>query len=417
MRFVEISKLNDFINATRDFIKNNDVQGIFSAINTQNLISLQGESLLSDRDHLKELESLLNVIVSIINHPHIANKGEEVVLRVEQANALSNDEFRQVLRDSKLWKRHGARMIPEEVHYHQQIDELRIYENRFIAFLIDMVERELISYSTFYLTKLPTMGEDTKYLSSGEIGDIIITVDRLRRKIQFIKGTYFYKVVSEGNSLFGKIQPTNILTKDRLYKYCFKFYRKFISHDDKNTLSNYLRIYYVLCILKELSDVGFTLDSGAKKSDVVLRINREELNVSFELYQNDAVIVRVNAEGIPESSHLLIFVEDSARSVANSYDVSAFSTVETISLWELASVTDVADKICASEKSLVHIWLKSKLTMARIDRRIYEKYCPVCRARGVDSDGVVYRCNSCLSEYAFIGGTDTDKVWFRKIRK
>lgn len=417
MRFVEISKLNDFINATRDFVKNNDVQGIYSQIDTQNLVSLQGEALLADRDHLKELSSLLNVIVSIISHPHIANKGEEVILRVEQANALSNDEFRQVISDSKLWKRHGAKMIPEEVYYHQQIDELRIYENRFITYLIDMVERELMSYSAFYLTKLPTMSEETKYLSSGEIGDIIITVDRLRRKIQFIKGTYFYKVVSVGNSLTGKIQPTNILTKDRLYRYCFKFYRKFISQSDHETLSSFLRVYYVLCILRELNQRGFTLDPSAKKSDRILRISREELRVEFELYDKNAVIVRVNADGVPEASHLLIFTEDANKVNVSSYDTSSFTTVEAISLWELFTVNEESDKTCAPEMALVHSWLKSKLTTARIDRRIYEKYCPVCRARGVDHDGVIYRCNGCLSEYTFIGSSDLEKVWFRKIRK
>ena len=417
MRFVEISKLNDFIKTTRDFVRNNDVHGIYSKIDTRKFVSLQAEALLSDRDHLKELSSLLNVITSIISHPHIANKGEEVIMRVEQANALSNDEFRQVLQDSKLWKRHGARMIPEEVYYHQQIDELRIYENRFIAYLVDMVERELMSYSAFYLTKLPTMEENTKYLSSGDIGDIIIAVDRLRRKIQFIKGTHFYKVVSVGKGISGKIQPTNILTKDRLYRYCFKFYRKFISHSDHETLSSYLRIYYVLCILKELSDRGFVLAEDAKKSDRVLRINREELRVGFEIYDKNAVIVHVNVDGAPEASHLLIFTEDANKVNAPSYDSSRFSSVEVISLWELFAHEDEKSKICASEISLVRSWLNSKLMTARIDRRIYEKYCPVCRARSVDFDGEVYRCGSCLSEYSFIGGNDLEKVWFRKIRK
>ena len=247
--------------------------------------------------------------------------------------------------------------------------------------------------------------------------DIIITVDRLRRKIQFIKGTYFYKVVSVGKGLSGNIQPTNILTKDRLYRYCFKFYRKFISHSDHETLSSLLRVYYVLCILNELNQRGFTLDSSAKKSDKILRISREELNVSFEIYGKNAVVVRVNADGVPEASHLLIFAEDTNKVNVSSYNIGDFTTAEAISLWELFSIGDECEKTCASERSLVCSWLNSKLMTARIDRRIYEKYCPVCRARSVDHDGTVYRCNSCESEYSFIASNDLEKVWFRKIRK
>ena len=179
----------------------------------------------------------------------------------------------------------------------------------------------------------------------------------------------------------------------------------------------YLRTYYVLCILKELSDRGFKLDEGAKKSDRILRIHLDELKVAFELHDSNAVIVRVSAQGVPDASHLLVFVDDSSKPIGNSYDLNKFTTAEIISLWELLTVGDVTDKICASEITLVRSWLKSKMTTAGIDRRIYEKYCPVCRARSVDNDGVIYRCNSCFSEYSFIGGADADKVWFRKIKR
>ncbi|MBO7304656.1 MAG: DUF2357 domain-containing protein [Clostridia bacterium] len=417
MRFVEINKLSEFIESSREFVGQNDVYGIFSAIDTRAIVSLQGEALAADRDYLKELTSLLNVIVSIINHPHLANKGEEVILRVEQASALGNDEFRQVLRDSKLWKRHGAEMIPEEVHYRQQIDELRIYENRFITFLVDALDRELAGYSAFYLTKLPTMREGAEALDSGEVGDIILTVDRLRRKIQFIKNTQFYKVVSEGKALTGKIQPTNILTKDRLYRYCFKFYRSFIRYGDINELCAELRVYYVLTILKELKRLGFKIDKRAPGGDDVLRLRHAGIKVSVELCEDIAVRFTVQPRGQIPASHLLLFGAGGTKHPPVSYDPKEFDTVELISLWELYDVTRREDARYASEISLVREWIQSKITTVTLDRRIYEKYCPACGARGVEHDGEVYRCTSCHSEYSFIGGDDSEKVWFRKIRK
>ncbi|MBR5139599.1 MAG: DUF2357 domain-containing protein [Clostridia bacterium] len=417
MRFVEINKLSEFIEASREFVGQNDVYGIFSAIDTAGLVSLQSEALAADRDYLKELTSLLNVIVSIINHPHLANKGEEVILRVEQANALGNDEFREVLRDSKLWKRHGTEMVPEEVHYHQQIDELRIYENRFITFLVDAIDRELAGYSAFYLTKLPTMRRGEYALDSGEVGDIILTVDRLRRKIQFIKNTYFYKVVSVGKPLSGKIQPTNILTKDRLYRRCFKFYRSFIRYGDVNELCAELRIYYVLAILKELKQRGFNIDRRAPGDDYVLRLRHAGMKVSVELCEDIAVRLVVAPRGQEPANHLLLFGAGGKSTPPVSYDPREFDTVELISLWELSSLSDRADAIYASESALVSQWIETKITTVTLDRRVYEKYCPVCGGRGVRHESEEFSCDKCGSQYSFIGGSDSDRVWFRKIRK
>lgn len=417
MRFVEINKLSEFIEASREFVGQNDVYGIFSAIDARSIVSLQGEALAADRDYLKELTSLLNVIVSIINHPHLANKGEEVILRVEQANALGNDEFRQVLHDSKLWKRHGARMVPEEVHYHQQIDELRIYENRFITFLVDALDRELAGYSAFYLTKLPTMRDGAEELNSGEVGDIILAVDRLRRKIQYIKNTQFYKVVSEGKPLTGKIQPTNILTKDRLYRHCFKFYRSFIRYGDINELCAELRIYYVLTILQELKRLGFKIDKRSPGNDYLLRLRHAGVKVSVELRDDIAVSFTVQPRGQQPAHHLLLFGAGGTKHPPVSYNPKDFDTVELLSLWELYDVDRRDEVRYATEVSLVREWIQSKITVVALDRRIYEKYCPACGARGVEHDGDVYRCPMCRSEYSFISGNDTEKVWFRKISK
>ena len=100
-----------------------------------------------------------------------------------------------------------------------------------------------------------------------------------------------------------------------------------------------------------------------------------------------------------------------------SYNPSEFDTVELISLWELYSLADKAEAIYATEVALVRKWIESKITTVTLDRRVYEKYCPVCGGRGVMHDADVLRCDKCGSEYSFIGGQDSDKVWFRKMRK
>ena len=416
MRFVEIKKLSEFIEASRDFIESSDVTEIFTKVDKINVISLQGEALLADKDYLKGVSSLLNVIITIISHPHISNKTEDVVVRIEQANALGTEEFREVLRESRLWKRHGVGMVPEEVHYRQHIDELRIYENRFIVMLIDLIERELISYSKFYLSMLPTIQSATQYLSAGEIGEIIVTVDVLRRKIQYLKGTHFYKVVSEGKPLSGTVRPTNILTKDRLYKYCYKFYRTFAHHGDLGELCENLRIYYVLYILKELQLRGFVLDASVNTDDV-LRLSCGKTKISLEITESLALIANISYSSLPPARHLLLFGMESGKPYESEYDIENFTTAEAISLWDITPLDFEGGRFSAPEVSLVREWLDSKLTTANIERKVYEKYCPVCRSRGIEQENGIFRCAACTSEYSFIDGSNTEKVWFRKIRK
>ncbi len=415
MRFIETAELNDLINKSLKLNKRRSVAALFSDIEDMELISLQNASLDHDVEFLRAVTSLLNVIVSIIYHPHISNKTEEVVLRVEKVGSLGNDEFRQILTDSKLWRRHGAEMIPEEVHYKQYIDEMCIYENKFICLLIDMVDRELTKYSTFYVSKLPTYDSRSASLPKNEVGDLIITVDRLKRKIRFIKETFFYKTVSREKPISGRIKPTNILTKDRLYCHCYRFYRRFVCYEDVEAIKTDLMIYYVLLILKAVKKRGFELAPGTNMNDDVLKLVGAHFSLELEIVANGAISMTVMPKGTAPARHLLRFsiddVEENREAVSGSYD-----SEESMSLWGLTALDAASVRVCASEKNLVRSWLESKLRLAKLEHRIYSIYCPVCRARAVAEEKGIYTCNECGSQYVFLDPKGDD-VWFRKIRK
>ena len=415
MRFIETAKLNDFINETFSDPARASMKGLYGEIEEREIASLQKESLESDSAYLKEVSSLLNAVVSIIYHPHIANKTEEVILRVEQVGSVGPDEFRQILMDTKLWKRHGAEMIPEEVHYRQYIDELRIYENQFIVMLIDMMDRELARYNSFYVSKLPTFDSRSASLPKDDVGGIIVTIDRLRRRIQFIKGTYFYKVVSEGKKLSGKITPTNILTKDRLYRHCFRFYRSFIRYEDTDSIKADLCTYYVLLLLRAIKLRGFELVTG-EEGDEVLSFKNNTFDLTLEIRPDNAVRMTVGTGG-ESASHLLYFSLDDREDGVREGD-GAYTTVESLSLWGL-TMTDrkECERVCASEKNLVRTWIDSKLRIVKLDHDIYSRYCPVCRGRSIEHSEENCICRSCASEYAFINNSQIGNVWFRNIRK
>ncbi len=420
MRFIETKKLNDYIVSTENFLGEINAKDFSEKLRALGTISLQEFSIEHDRSFLREVASVLNVIVSIIYHPHISNKHEEVIIRIELAQQTSREDFLDTVRDSKLWKEHDARMIPEEVHYHQYIDELRIYENRFICFLVDTIDKELTKFSTFYLSRLPTIDSEAANLDRGQIGAAIVEIDRLKRKTQFIKNTRFYKEVSKGKPISPKIQPTNILLKDRLYRFCFKFYKNFARYEDMNTAKSDLRDYYTILLFKELDRQGFKLTG---KEQGRYDFSNDDFALSVTPTAGGELALDVEYGGIEgrQAKHLMAFNVETERDLS---EISAgvgkdYDGAEMLSPWELCYIDGGTPNgvFTDTEEKLVREWLNTKISKTTADKFIYKKYCPVCRTRGIDLSGDVYICTACGSAYMFAENGEDVTVWFRKIRK
>ena len=274
-----------------------DPKSFFNNLDALDIKSLQDLSFNSDLKFFDDVNFILSVIISIVVHPHISTKGENIVLRSDQIGSVQNDMFLQTLRDSQLWKHNQEKeMIPEYVHYYQNVDEIRIYENIFICMLINLLNEELNKYSSFYQSMIVTYrGEDTLSMSDDNVFVAFSKIEILKKKIRRIKETNFYKMVSKGGVKLSHITPTNILLKDRLYNYCFKFYRKLISYEDKDSLIfDFTSSFYVL-MLKALKDFEFIVSSSKKNSqqkmfdndglkmtnEISLMNNKFKITVSF----------------------------------------------------------------------------------------------------------------------------------------
>lgn len=418
MRFIETKKLSDYIIGAGSFFEDDITSDLAERLEALGEMSLQSFSIEHDRAFLREVSSVLNVVVSIIYHPHLSNKREEVIIRVEQAQQVGQESFLATIKDAKLWKKHDIRMIPEELHYYQYEDELRIYENRFIGFLVDVIDRELAKFSTFYLSRLPTLTAMDETLDSKEIGAVIVEIDRLRRKTQFIKNTHFYKEVSRGKPISAKIQPTNILLKDRLYRFCFKFYRAIARYEDAAAAKRDLRAYYMILLFKELTSLGFAMASSEAGKYL---FEREDFGISLEYAGDGALAIRVKCHAMADaqSAHILDFsVETERAREANTFG-DGYEGVEVISVWEssYADSGEIYGTRIGTEAELIRAWILSKINMLLADKNIYQKYCPVCRSRGIDHTDGVYTCPACDSRYMFDERGGDAVVWFKKIRE
>ena len=196
MKIIEEQNLQNAILQLNTYQKKfTKISEFYHNLDTLEIPSLQNLSFEKDNEFFDEVSLILSVIASIIAKPHLSNKGEDIILRAEQAGHLSNESFQKVLKDSSLWKEKSLEMVPEYVHHYQYTDDIKIYENLFIGMLVNLIDEELIKYYNFYLNLVPSidLNNDYSLVDTKNAEEALKKLDRLNRKIRYIKNTYFYK--------------------------------------------------------------------------------------------------------------------------------------------------------------------------------------------------------------------------------
>ena len=431
----EIRKLNKYSKENSSFLD------FFNNIDFVMDKTLQDLSFKSDLNFFNEISFILSVIISIISHPHLLNKGEEIIVRSELAPHLSNEMFNRTIRDSLLWKENEElEMIPQYVYYYQQIDELRIYENIFIVMLVKMIEQELNKYNDFYISTILTYNNQESLSINKDNSDVALSkMQLLQNRIKHIKNTYFYKEINKGGTRLGVIHPTNILTKDRLYNHCYKFYRKIVTYSDKYSRLRDIRSFYYVQFIKTIKEMGFKpLDSEnislkGKRKFIVPKTKFESDKFILTIYQIEkytGLILEIDNKFIKlkkqaKSKHLLLFDSKPSFSLEEDYesivDISKYDTVEILSLWNLGYIDKMVKPIYHNpipEKDMINEWITSKLKNVYGSKKIYSIYCPSCKSMDLDftKEGR-YLCKKCSSKYTFYKNDKGESIWFNRLRR
>lgn len=417
MRIVEENKLKEIV----ELINNNmekypDVEKLYKHLSNMRMLSLQSLSLQEDYVFFDEVSFILSVISSIISHPHLSNRGEDVIIRAELAGSISADAFNQVVKEPILWKEKGIEMVPEHVHYYQYTDELKIYENVFIGKLIDMLGVELSKYQSFYISLIPTLDDSSNVLKTKELEYALDKIERLNRRLSFIKNTYFYKEVSKAKLTLKNVHGTNILLKDRLYNYCFKFYRKFIQYEDQESLLRDFRLYYFILLLKVFrrNEFEYIPKKTNKLNNLKFKHNGYQITLEYnELSQN--IIMTVKNKQITTTHQLLLNLDRvNTDFVANT---EGFTSTYVSSIWHLNDYKNlsVEASVAKPEYDLLETWALSHMKEINGSHSIFTKYCPICTSRNLSMDTEdIYVCDTCNSRYTF---KSKNTVWFIDVRR
>ena len=381
---------------------------------------MQDFSFKKDDEFFDEVNFILSVIVSIIAHPSLSNKGEDIIVRSELAGHISSDSFQQVCKDNRLWKEKNDEMVPEYVHHYQYTDDIKIYENIFIGMLINLIRLELNKYSEFYASLIPSIeSNNDKYLENKIAEKMITKIEALQRKQMFIQNTSFYKEISKCNLHLTKVLPTNILLKNRLYNYCYKFYLQFIKSEDENRLLEELTIYYKYVILKCFKEKNFVLDNTKSQNYNCLSFVYKDYRLKLSLEENIPCInLDISYGSIPAKHHLIINTENKLQ-MNQFFDYNSISN-DLITIWriyDLENANKPYNNQLVSEKKLVSFWLNSKLQEIFAKKELYMKYCPVCKSKNIENNQKLYTCCDCGSMYTFKDGNQVDTIWFLKLRR
>lgn len=410
--------------AAEEFISlNGGLVGAYSHAESAGDFSLQKISYEEDCSYFKEALSLLGIILSIAEKPHVSTRREEVFARIEQAGQLSADDFKRVCRDGSLWKRRGVKMVPEELYYFRNEDELCIYENRFIVLLIDLIGREITELKRVYGERLPRIGENTDVLYAGDAGMALDFARNIEKRVAYLKNTGFYKIVGKEKPLKGRISPTNILLKDLKYRACFKFYNGFLKYQCEGEEAEDLRSIIKIYILKSLKKLGFDLKEGKNLNEY--KACGKEFSLNFDFNKKGAVILDVTHKISKKTVKYALFAEDgrsaeAAEEFASGDDGKNFCSVEMIGEWSLKDgVThELLSRAGQTEEEMIYSWLASKIRLIRADSSVYKKYCPACGVSGVYENDGDFSCPNCGTRYAFTQNSSGESViWICKLRR
>lgn len=410
--------------AAEEFISlNGGLVGAYSHAESAGDFSLQKISYEEDCSYFKEALSLLGIILSIAEKPHVSTRREEVFARIEQAGQLSADDFKRVCRDGSLWKRRGVKMVPEELYYFRNEDELCIYENRFIVLLIDLIGREITELKRVYGERLPRIGENTDVLYAGDAGMALDFARNIEKRVAYLKNTGFYKIVGKEKPLKGRISPTNILLKDLKYRACFKFYNGFLKYQCEGEEAEDMRSILKIYILKSLKKLGFDLKEGKNLNEY--KACGKEFSLNFDFHKKGAVILDVTHKISKKNVKYALFAEDgrsaeAAEEFASGDDGKNFCSVEMIGEWSLKDgVThELLSRAGQTEEEMIYSWLASKIRLIRADSSVYKKYCPACGVSGVYENDGDFSCPNCGTRYAFTQNSSGESViWICKLRR
>lgn len=398
----------------------------------------------SDRPDVSSLadaiEKALPHLTRVVMSPYIVLKSEYQLTRTEQASSLTPQGIQMTVKDPKLWKMKDGKLRPEYVYAKTNEDEYNTYENRVVFALIEKALRSLDIPTENAKDGVANMYE--AYFQSATLNklDLVKLIDPelyrasdagsfddykklvyLRGRLNQLRGSAFYKIMSRAPRFSGMPEVTNLFLHHPDYHACFMLWR-FL--DDFNSGLSLLTPPQRLSVYRafvSLYMIGCYVKSGFRiEKDVVVKRADENFTLKQFVLKNEFFYVILNAEG----NKIEILVQ--CPKVRSQQRTTVGLHTDIYEPYEKAHdfvvslhKTDYSDRTACvvpnnrnSHRDLESIVRCTVLTFDA-DKEVYNKICPVCGSNAVENKDLYFRCEDCGAVYSF---PDPHKVWLNRFR-
>lgn len=407
-------------------------------------------------------DSIAEAIVHIrgaFKDPHIFLKKEEVIQNVAVASHIDNETLRMNYKDSKLWKLKTLDASPEFVHAFVYEDDLAIYENRFLTYLIDTLFEILTRRVNAMKDTMTTLGDcagekkgkgltrsafmkltkesgGTPALVSSNDSKVTIFNSFLksRKRLTQLKQHPIYvacKKKGEFNIL--NLHPTNILVVDKQYNYCYDFYLNYLKREsDVTSTEKMYQTFVAMQFLFALDRLGFSAkgqevflgqsgqvklnDVTFKKGAFTVTLSRDRIDeIHCKVVNTVSGSSAEYAVAIYHSSQLSSYTSLTARlDIERMNNPNAFRTVLITDYPSTAEdVIRVLPMRVDATKVLEEV-IESFMICVEGATQAYSRVCPLCGGTLVTQVDVDHTCTSCDALYNLYAFEGKEWLWIKR---
>lgn len=412
------------------------------------------EVVTNDYIFADDINTAIKHIRNIFKEPHISIKQDEIISLSSIATKIDARSLNETIKDEKLWKVRGNSIKPEYVHAYVNEENLAIYENRFICYLIDTLQTACAQKISALCKNLTTLnqvicassedgdnfsfndydnfvnanGEIPKLLTSNEpIVAVISSLIKSRNSLEILKSDKLYFACKKAGKFDGSSpKSTNIFENEANYNYCYNFYVNYFNKDvtigtEEDMYNNFVKV----SMFTAINNLGYTPsfdnesisvnNSAQIKFDKVC-FTKTPFSITVSQKDNDLELEIVN-EVDGNSAKCLVLINPKANKV-NDEDGLLYTNVLTVLDKEsdqenvytvMPSKNDTLDKLTSLIKSLLIIVEGSEF--------IHTMYCPVCGSPLIAPDYKDYTCTKCECVYHIFNYEYKDLIWIKRAPK
>lgn len=433
-----LSKASEVINAySKDQLTFN---AFFSNLDKLSLPRIQDLSFDNDLAYFNEVERVLSYIYTICQRPYINTKTNDLIIRADIAAQLNETDRIMTIQDTTTWRMKGKEISPEYVHYHEYVDQLAIYENLFIVYLLNLLGDDLVKYQVFYISTLNKYDFKSNDLSLNQEKqeEAVKLLNRLLSLVSRLKDTRFYKEVSKSKvKMSGQIVATNIIMQSPLYRRCYIFYNNFISSINYEKINSDLTSYYYVLLLKNLKNRKYKFDSedvviyhkGSNSFVIPYQVTfsgkEDNITLSYNKSGQTKHILMTNflkKENITYRNGLCVLSDTLHASIPTAKEKKNFDSFTYLTPWNISILSEDEEIELVynmhTEEDLINRFIESHICCTYGSKDIYTKYCPICRKNSVrQNESGLYTCEHCHSTfYLDKNGNKNSKISLLDVR-